>query len=88
VIGVILGFLIAWNFKPNTVKIVDKVIEVKTAVEVIPPLNCVAIKTPSKFEYNRDLGVSYSRLKTAYSDCMASIQDTRIQTKEKHQYHQ
>jgi len=73
VIGVTVGFLITWNFKPSQVDVIEKFIDREIIVEVTPPNNCKAVEMPSKFKTAKELGKSYSRVKAAYIACLNSL---------------
>jgi hypothetical protein len=72
------GVLLIWNFKPSKLEVVEKFIDNHIIVEVMPPLNCIEVKTIDTIKKGESLSkliTPYSELKAAYVDCMASISE-------------
>ena len=72
-IGVSVGFLLTWNFKPSQIDVIEKFIDREVIIEVTPPNNCQAVDMPSKFEKASELGMAYARVKAAYTHCLNSL---------------
>lgn len=78
IIGVIVGCLSTWLFKPSGV--VEKLVTKIEVIEVMPPLNCPEVELLAGLKKGDDLRKiirPYAELKAAYVGCMNSIGDAR-----------
>ena len=75
-IGVIAGVLLAWNFKPVQIDVIEKIVDREVIIEVIPPLNCKPVELLAGIKKGEPLTKlirPYAELKAAYVACLNSI---------------
>lgn len=75
-IGAIVSALLIWNFKPEKIEVVDRIVDREVIIEVMPPLNCKQVELLTGIKKGESLTKlirPYAELKAAYVACLQSI---------------
>lgn len=74
--GAIVSALLTWNFKPENIEVVERIVDREVIVEVMPPLNCKKVELLAGIKKGESLTKlirPYAELKAAYLACLNSI---------------